>query len=401
MKFLLVAAILCIAGQYTIAKTIHSQIQNDSTDSVESTTIGGYGNITYRRNNDEHTATVDLDRAVLFIGHKFKFASLMTEWEIEDAKVSGGEDGGEIALEQAYLSFELSPRIAILAGLFIPQVGILNNAHLPTEFYGNDRNLVETYIIPSTWREIGIGVNIAFAGSPIRLSAAFVNGLNSANFQHGSGIREGRAEGRNASANNLAFTGAIQYTLPHLRMQFSGYYGGTIPWNQQKADSLSLESGPFGTPVSIIEGDIDYSGSGFHCTLLGSYISIPKAGDINRAYGNNTPSAEYGAYLELGYNLLHTVFLKQEKQLIIFSRCEKLDLNSTIPANGIYDGALNQIHFIAGLQFLPETNIVIKADFHLSHTGDANTALILNPASNESLYQRSNTYFSLGIGYSF
>ena len=45
------------------------------------------------------------------------------------------------------------------AGLFLMPFGFLNEHHEPTNFYGVQRNFVETLIIPSTWREGGFNLH--------------------------------------------------------------------------------------------------------------------------------------------------------------------------------------------------------------------------------------------------
>src|ERR1700759_582679 len=140
----------------------------------------------------------------------------------EVTKVSGGEDGGEVAIEQAYLKFNLDANHYITAGLFLPTIGILNENHLPNTFNGNERNYVETFILPSTWRELGVGFYGNLSNMPLNYSIAVVNGLSSAMFEHGDGIREGRFEGRNATGNNLAVTAAVQYFPGDFKFQLSG-----------------------------------------------------------------------------------------------------------------------------------------------------------------------------------
>jgi len=54
--------------------------------------------------------------------------------------------------------FDLNKNNYIIAGLYIPRIGIINENHLPTTYNGNQRHFVEKYIIPSTWREIGVGL---------------------------------------------------------------------------------------------------------------------------------------------------------------------------------------------------------------------------------------------------
>ena len=64
-------------------------------------------------------STINLERFVLFVGHNFNSKiSLFTEIEVEDAKVSGGEEGGEVAIEQAYLDNKISWKKPISCHLF-------------------------------------------------------------------------------------------------------------------------------------------------------------------------------------------------------------------------------------------------------------------------------------------
>lgn len=370
--------------------------------SKSATTIGGYGNAFYQRNSRTQTATLNLERFVLFTGHKFNDKiSFFSELEVEDAKVSGGESGGEVAVEQAYLKFNLNANQYIVAGLFLPRIGILNENHLPNTFNGNERNYVETYIIPSTWRELGVGLYGSLNNLPINYSVGLVNGLSSEMFEHGSGIREGRFEGRNASGNNLAITAALQFYQGDFKAQLSGYYGGTVGVNKRKADSLGLQSGTFGTPVALGEADVQYARNGFSVKVLGTIVSIPDADKINRAYASNTPKTEYGAYAEVGYDLMQLMGKPKDKQLVVFVRDEKLNMNAGIPSNGVTDGTLNQNYVVAGLSYLPIRNVAIKGDIRLAHTGSQNPDLIVNPNPVAQPYQQNYNLVNLGVALSF
>jgi len=136
---------------------------------------------------------------------------------------------------------------------------------------------------------------------------------------------------------------------------------------------------------------------------MGVNVSLPGAQHVNLAYDNNTPSQIFGAYAELGYNLLQ--LSKKEKlknkQLNVFARYEMLDMNVKIPSNGFTDGTLKQSHVVAGLGFFPIPHVVIKADVRLMSTGDQNPALIINPNPNARPYRNNNTFLNIGIGYSF
>jgi hypothetical protein len=343
---------------------------------------------------------MNLERVVLFVGHSFGEISFFSELEMEDAKVSGDDDGGEIAFEQAYLQFNLGRSHYITAGLFLPRIGITNEKHLPIDFNGNERSQVETYIVPATWRELGVGFYGGLSDIPLNYSVALFNGLNSASFEHGTGIREGRAEGKTATANNLAITGSVQYFKSNFKIQASGYYGWSIGLSSRQADSLQLQSGPFGTPIIIGEADVQYAIRGFTLKALGAIVSIPHAFEINRTYASNTPEREYGYYAEIGYDVLNGHSTSDE-QLIVFARYEKLDMNASIPSNGIIDGTLNQQHVVAGLSYLPIRNVVIKGDVRMLHTGKANEALIVNPNPAAPDYDPNNTFINVGIGFAF
>jgi hypothetical protein len=399
---------LLIAFQFTpssFSQTVSLQraedTLNSSIPSTNATAIGGYGDAVYQNDGNAKISTVDLERVVLFVGHTYRDIAFFSELEMEDAKVSGGENGGEIAFEQAYLKFNLDQNHYITAGLFLPRLGILNENHLPTDFAGNERTQTETFIIPSTWRELGIGFYGSLNSLPVNYSAAIVNGLNSAAFEHGSGIREGRFEGRNASANNLAATGALQIYAGNFNIQTSGYFGGTVGLSRRQADSLQLNSGLFGTPVAIGEADMQYEANGLSIKILGTIVSIPNASGINRAYANNTPQSEFGAYAEAGYNILHGSQGSKEKTLIVFWRFETLDMNASIPTNGVVDGTLRQQHTVLGLNYLPIRNVVIKGDVRFVHTGNQNPALTIDPSPFAQPYKTNDIIVSFGMGFSF
>ena len=126
---------------------------------TQKTVISGYGSAAFQRNFDQNQSTVTLERAVFFLGHQFsQKISFFSELEIENAKVEGGvSNEAEIAMEQAFLKFNVNAHQYFITGLFTPRIGILNENHLPTNFNGVERPIVETLIIPATWRELGIG----------------------------------------------------------------------------------------------------------------------------------------------------------------------------------------------------------------------------------------------------
>jgi hypothetical protein len=390
-------------AQKLVAQTGEDLLTGNNGDAAQ-TVISGYGQASFQRENKFQNNRVNLDRVVLFVGHQFnKHIALFTELEVEDAKVEGGKPSGTVGMEQAYLKFSLNPRQYFVAGLFLPRIGILNENHLPINFNGVERPLVEQFIIPSTWREIGIGFYSQLSALPITYSVAVVNGLNAGSLEHGTGLMGGRSEGQLASANNIAFTAAVNAYVNNFKFQVSGYAGGTVPLTKYQADSLQTVSGLFAAPLYLGEADVQYAVGGFAAKILGVYVSYPDADEINSLYANNSPQSMYGAYAELSYDIFKNLNsgFAIDKQLIAFARYERLNMNASIPGNGIIDGTLDQSHLIVGLNYLPTHNVTIKADVRFTHTGPQNRALLINPPPVVLPYQQDNSFINVGIGYSF
>lgn len=366
------------------------------------TSVGGYGVAYYQYDKNLETSKMNLERFVLFVGHRFnKKFSFFSELELEDAKIEGGEEGGELALEQCFIQYNVDPNHYWKFGLFIPQIGLLNQNHLPDNYHGNERNRIETLVIPSTWRELGVTYVGSLSKLPLTYSIGLVNGLNSAGFKHGTLIRGGRYEGRDATANNLALTGAIEYTYKKFKFQLSGYYGGSAGLSSREADSLQLESGIFGTAVGIGEGNIRYTNGRLAIKVLATTVSIPQAASINRAYANNTPAFAYGGYVEAAYAVYQSKSSSSIAKLIAFARLEDMDLNSDIPTNGIIDPTVDQQNIVVGFSYLPIRNVVFKLDARFLSTGEQNPDLIINPSPTAPAYESTNMFVNLGLGYSF
>jgi hypothetical protein len=167
--------------------------------------IGGYGEMLYEsfagtREDDTPSGASDrLDalRAIVYVGYKFSDRILFnSELEFEHGST---EDGGSVGIEFAYLDYRISPSFGIRAGLLLPPMGFINEVHEPPTFLGARRPETERQVIPSTWRETGIGV---FGGTGnVNYRAYLVNGFDATGFGAG-GLRGGRQNGAEASAEN-------------------------------------------------------------------------------------------------------------------------------------------------------------------------------------------------------
>lgn len=368
--------------------------------STKAVILAGYGEAKVSYNATYGTGTASLTRNVLFVGYRFHpKVTFFSELEVENAKVAPG--AGELAMEQCVLKFDLARNHYLLAGLFIPRIGFLNENHLPTTFNGNDRHHLETSLLPSTWREIGVG----YYGSSNRVpglnwSLGLMNGLNGAALTGGTGLAAARFEGSNATATNLAVTGSLLYFRGGLRLQSSAYYGGAVGLAGRVADSLGLTGGAFGSPVGLIEANAQYRQGGFTLKALAAAAAIPQAAALNAAYATNTPSRMLGFLGEASYNLLHRRADKG-RQLNVFGRYEWMDLMAEVPENGIQDPQHRRSYIVAGLGYMPVRGVVLKADWKRMQTGIPNPALIFNPNPNAPAYLPTQHFFQLGMAYSF
>jgi len=138
----------------------------------------GYGELNYTRpSNDPAEARFDLSRFVVGLGYRFSERTrLQSELEIEHA-VSSADDPGEVEVEQAYIEHELGRSLRAKKGLFLIPSGLLNENHEPTRYYGVFRNFVETAIIPTTWREGGVGLQGNTRGG-LRWDAGLTTGFD-------------------------------------------------------------------------------------------------------------------------------------------------------------------------------------------------------------------------------
>lgn len=398
-KILIAAFSLISVCSYAQVLTKEDSLSAGLIASDHSTVLSGYGSFNYSKNLTLKQGTANIDRIVLFIGHKFnKRIALFTEMELEDARVQGGKPSGNFSLEQAFVKFNINRNNYLVTGLFIPRIGIINENHLPTTFNGNYRPYVETMILPSTWREIGVGYYGSTDKVPgLNYSFALITGLSSAGFRNGTGIEGGQLGGSKASTNSLAVTGSLLYYHGHFRTQVSGYFGGSSGLKPYEADSLRLESGAFGTPVGLVEANTQYSGERLAVKALATWVNITGAEQINRAYANNTPEQMFGAYMDVSYAIIK----KAEKVFRGFVRYEYLNMNLKLPKSGIINETLDQQYIISGLSYNPIHGVMIKVEYTYRLTGDINPALIVTPYPIGQPYFTKQHFINLGVGYSF
>ena len=330
----------------------------------ESTTLGGYGEIHYTNRSGRATpAEVNVRRFVIYLAHSFDDRlTFRSELEVEDAKIEGGSAGGEVALEQAFLDYRISDRFTLRTGLVLPPVGIINETHEPPTFNGVERPAFDHDVLPTTWREIGIGAvgNLPLEGLSYRVY--MVNGFRASGFSDEEGIRGGRQEGREASFANPSLTGRVEYARPGLRVGGSFWYGGTT------AGDTLLGSGTFDAPVSVLSADARYQRGGLSVRGVVATISVTDADTINALYGTSVGSRIAGGYLEAGYDVLRLLAPAARGRLTAFVRHERFDTQADVPAGTADDPQFARRITTFGLTYSPTWNTAFKGDYEIRRT---------------------------------
>ncbi|MGE5716276.1 MAG: hypothetical protein ACM369_06480 [Acidobacteriota bacterium] len=328
----------------------------------ERTTVGGYGEVHYSNSSGPSTpAQVNLARFVLYLAHSFDDQLVFrSELEVEDAKVEGGQSGGEVGLEQVYLDYRLKDWLTLRTGLLLVPIGIINETHEPPTFNGVDRPAFDHDVIPTTWREIGVGASGSVPGvSGLSYRVYILNGLRAEGMSAEEGIREGRQEGQRASFANPSFTGRLEWGRPGLKVGASFWYGGSA-----NADSV-LGTGSFAAPVSLWSADVRYDIGGASLRGVAATISVRDAAQIDQRYGGAVGSRIGGGYLEAGYNLLRVLAPASTQRLTAFARHERYDTQAKVPAGVARDASLARRLTTFGLTYKPTWNTAFKGDYEL------------------------------------
>jgi len=333
--------------------------------------IGGYGELHYNdvisdENGPNTPGTLDFHRFILFAGYNFNdWISFRSELELEhtllEAEDSGEAEGGEVALEQAYVDLRVKPTFGVRAGLLLVPVGIINPVHEPPTFHGVERPNVEKYIIPTTWRESGIGI---YGNFPSGLSYQLYGmaGLAPNDITGSNGIRGARQNGFESSVGNFAFTGRLDYNV-NLNLKVSAsYFFSTI--DHEVDDGEAIKIGALdGATFNMVEGHFQYTKNRLEARGLLVYSSISDAENLNLAFGNDAGSSQVGGYIELAYDILPSLTDQPtEHKLFAFGRFESYDTHAStdvIPNNP--ENLRNEYTF--GFTYKPSSRVAFKADY--------------------------------------
>ncbi len=345
----------------------------------EGVSVGGYGEFLFQSpastrqdgSPSEADARIDALRGVIYVGYKFNEYFIFNS-EIEFEHGSTAEEGS-VSLEFAYLDWRfrgLEGSTGMRAGLLLHPMGFINEIHEPPTYLGALRPETERRIIPTTWREVGLGFFGAVGDFDWRAYA--ITGLDGSGFDD-AGLRGGRQKGSKALAEDFAAVGRVDWTgVPGLLIGASGYFGGS----GQGADDPLDPGGTIGAPTFIADGRVAYRARGFDFRGLFAVSTVGDVASLNALNGftgaESIGERLVGWYVQGGYDVLRGA--RTRVQLLPYVRYESINTQDRVPDGFSADPANDQQIVTLGAQVLPIPNLAAKVDYAI-RTNEADTGV--------------------------
>lgn len=368
-------------------------------------TVGGYGEAVMTRNfysdnylrysnaqqykNDKSHGRFDLPHVVIYLGYDFgkgwtmgseiEFEHGGTESAVEIEEEEGGEyeqeveRGGEVALEQFWIQKSFSSAFNLRMGHIIVPVGMTNQHHMPTEFFGVYRPEGESTMMPCTWHETG--VSLWGRVKNWRYEVLFLPGLDSDRFGSKGWIHDGAGSPYEFKIAN-SYAGAFRvdnYSVPGLRIGVSGYVGNSFSNTLSRAKSEEYKN----IKGTVAIGAVDFHYREHNWIVRGNFdyghlSNSAKITKYNQSLSKNSPSPKQPvgsgsicAGVEAGYDIFSQIRTLKEKnhKLYIFGRYDYYDsMYKTDNQVGKQQWCGRQ-RIAAGVNYFPIKEIVIKGEY--------------------------------------
>ncbi len=336
----------------------YQRILNNLSGIPQGVTIGGYGEVLYNQPTNLN-GELDVQRLVMLFGYKFdNRVQFVTEIEFEHVK--------EVYIEQAFINYSVANGLNIRAGLMLVPMGIITEFHEPTTFNGVERPSMDKVIVPTTWREIGIGVSGRFDDLSLRYQAYLFNGFLSHDGKEGklkgsSGLRGGRQKGAESVVDQFNLSAKLDYYgIPNLRLGLSGYFGRTQAVDGQNAIP--------GSDVGVAMLGLDARFKWQNLSARGQFVhaSLSDTDAYNTLTDRDLGSALGGFYVETAYNLLP---LANRQRLDAFVRYENYDTHKNVGTSIVKNPAFDREEWTLGLSYHMSIGTVFKVDYQSKKTG--------------------------------
>lgn len=352
-------------------------------------TFGGYGEIQYRDSPISERA--DGGGTPTFISPRLVFgvAAVLSEKQniVFNTEIEYEFGSREIDVEQAFVEWRVRPEFAFRGGIIVPAIGRFNTYHDANLNLTNIRPLINQFIVPTAYRDAGIGIRGRFElphKMKLTYEANLVNGLQSENGD-GEPTPFSRLLGQSSAAEpgaiafqdanrNKAFVGRVGFS-PFSGFEF-GVSGYTGKINKQDDDPISANI--MFLDASYHHGNVILNAEYGHSNLVGGGIlrrsPAPPIVDPNNPesiqalsdfVAERSPGQD-GFYAEGSYQF-HPSFLRVRfddgAYLAPVFRYEIVRLDRTLK-----DFYLNRSRATFGFNFAPSSSMILKANYLLNHT---------------------------------
>ncbi len=377
-SLLLVVLLGCLCGPVQLMAQTADPADDDPYP--QTAPLSGYMDFHFNK-PEEADGVLDFHRFVLLFSHSFsERIRFVGELEIEHALVEGLEEKGELELEQAYVDFLLTRGFNLRAGMLLAPVGIINERHEPPVFYGVERPLVDTFIIPTTWFDVGFGAH-GEIGQGFRYRAYVMAPLNAAEFSAEEGLRGGSQKGAEANVGRVAYTGRLEY------LGVDGLTLGTSFWHGRSGFEFRPR---FDVEVAVVEADARYSRDRLELRAQYAHVFVDSAAELNDALARrvgvdpNIGEQMRGFYLESGYRVMSRPDIGE---VGVFVRYENFDTQFRMPEGFLPLQQFDRDAWVVGATYWPDPDVAIKFDY---------TAI-----GNQSSVVKARNSLNVGLGWWF
>ncbi|WP_342381053.1 OprO/OprP family phosphate-selective porin [Myxococcus stipitatus] len=256
------------------------------------------------------------------------------------------DKGGEILVEELFLSKKLGQNASLTVGRFYVAVGTLSEFSRPIDYLGTTRDEAETSIIPNTWDEMGLRLRYKFPWG-LRLTGQLINGLDSTGFSSRNWVVGGHQRRFEVQrATDIAVVARVDVThFEGFIFGASAYYGDTTR-NRPKADLVKncenanneAEVAPCGyvsAPLTILDAHLSVRKGPWSAKALVMWGHLKNAEAISQRNARlsnllgvqRTPVSDnaLAAWGEVGYDIAPIVGLDADHQLFPFVRYDYVD----------------------------------------------------------------------------
>lgn len=324
--------------------------------------LAGYGELLYENyaaTHEDGAASqkkdrLDYLRTILYVGFRYNDWIVFNS-EIEFEHASTGK-AGEVSVEFGYIDLMFSNNLNLRTGMVLPPVGIINEKHEPSTFFGTLRPQVERSIVPSTWRTIGVGLYGDLAPG-LDYRVYLVEGLNAAKFTDADGIRGGRQSGSKSLAEDWALTGKIEYK------GFRGTVLGASFHSGNSGQGATDAAGVIDAGTTLFTLHAEHEWRGLELRGLYAHVSVDQADRVSRLAGKTIGSEMRGWYVVVGYDVMPLLAPGSTHSLSPYLQYEELNTHAAVPAGFLANPALDRSVLTAGLSYKPHPNVAFKVDY--------------------------------------